>query len=237
MQSAIEFNLTEKLKQWEDDLAKSPVVTIDDRDMLKDHLMNLVEKYVQLGNTEEEAFVLALHKLGDKSSWEDTFADVNSSILELKRAATFFGGVFFYFLLYLFVLVIDRAMLYIGGRFEIEIIILYQISKYYLQIISLITIFGIIALVMNDIWFSKFIHKILLSPLRIVSVFILIILLSIFDRILDMLVKGVLKYDLRIYMRIDHSLDWFQYLFPLIFAGGFLAIYWRYFNNAKSDRK
>lgn len=237
MQHTIEFNLAEKLKQWENDLAKSPVVTNDDRDILKDHLMDLVEKYVQLGNTEEDAFVLALHKLGDKSSWEDTFADANSSILQLKRAATFFGGVFFYFLLYLLILVVDKSILFLGGHFQIQIITLYQISKYFLQIISLLTILGIILLTMRETWFLNFTKKIDLSPRHNIFILILIILLSAADRILNMLVKGILKFDMTTYVKIDHTLVWFQYLFPLIFAGGFFSIYWKYFKSTNIERK
>ncbi|MBN2779244.1 MAG: hypothetical protein JXR36_16555 [Bacteroidales bacterium] len=234
MQHTIEFNLAEKLKQWENDLAKSPVVTSDDRDMLKDHLMDLVEKYVQLGNTDEEAFVLALHKLGNKSSWEDTFADVNSNILQLKRTVSLTGGIFLYFFFYYLLLVLDKSVLIVGANLHFSPENLTGFSRIFFQAICLITVFLMVTLVIQEKHFLKLLSRLQLTPKRAIIILISIISLAIIDRICLMFLNGLIKKS-QLRMDVFSTFNWMNYVFPMIICIGFILIYLKYFRIAKSN--
>lgn len=234
MQCAVEFNLNEKLKQWESDLSKSPVVTNDDREMLKEHLLDLIEKYVQLGNTEEEAFVLALHKLGDKSSWEDTFADVNSNILQLKKTLSLTGGIFLYFFFYYLLLVFDKSVLIIAANLNVSPDGLTDVSRIFLQSSCLLTVFLMVTLILQERNFLKLISKLQLTPKRAILMLITIISLAIIDRFCLMFVNSLIKKS-QLEIEALGTLNWISYGFPMVICMGFILIYLKYFRITKSN--
>ena len=229
MSTTVGFNLEQRLNEFESRILSSPEITPRDSQDLKVHLLDCFDHYKAKGLDDEEAFLLALNKMGN--------TDAYKAIVQVKRALGFLGGVFIYFLLYSLILVFDKALLWAGGRLHIKTEILFQYNRYFLQVIYLLTILGIVALVMREGWFLGIISKINLPPKKVLILFVLIIFLAIADRILEMLVKGLLKYDMRNYIRIEHSFTWFEYLFPLIFASGFLIIYIRYFKETKKEEE
>lgn len=235
MSTTIGFNLEQRLNEFESRVLSSPEVTPRDSQDLKVHLLDCFDQYKAKGLDDEEAFLLALNQMGNTDAWEDGFKEANRAIVQVKRALGFMGGVFIYFLLYSLILVFSKTLLYTGGRLHIETGALYQFNKYFLQVVYLLTVLGIIALAMREQWFLRIISKINLPPKKIILLFVLIVFLAIADRIIEMLVKGVLKYDMRNYVAIEHTFVWFEYLFPLIFAGGFLIIYIRYFKETKKE--
>lgn len=236
MQTTTGFDLKLQLQEFERRVLSSPEVTPRDCQDLQVHLLDCMDEYKAKGIDEEEAFLLALNKVGDKSSWDDGFSEANSGLIQVKRALGLLGGVFFYFLLYSLLLVMIKSLLYVGGRLHIDTGTLYQFSKYYFQAVYFLTILGIIILAMREIWFLTLLKKVYFNARKIILLFIVLVILAPFNRLIGMAMKGLLTKDIGVYIKIETTFIWFEYLFPLIFCAGFIVIYLRYFKDTKKEK-
>jgi hypothetical protein len=79
------FNLNEQIKKWRANLNTSQSFKTIDIDELENHLIEEIEKLKLSGLSEEEAFIIATHRLGQIDSLSDEFVKVNTGILWRKR--------------------------------------------------------------------------------------------------------------------------------------------------------
>ncbi|MBN2183568.1 MAG: hypothetical protein JW715_16785 [Sedimentisphaerales bacterium] len=79
------FELNEKIKTWRSGLAGQQSFEKTDIDELENHLREEIELLTLSELTEEEAFMVAAHRLGRSDSLSEEYAKVNTSILWRKR--------------------------------------------------------------------------------------------------------------------------------------------------------
>jgi len=79
------FDLNNEIKKWRRDLAQSESLGKSDIDELESHLREELERLTALKLSEQEAFWIARHRLGDIHSLAEEFAKINTSMLWRKR--------------------------------------------------------------------------------------------------------------------------------------------------------
>ena len=79
------FNMNEQIKVWRSDLARQQTLEKSDIDELENHLREEIERLTASELTDEEAFLVAAHRLGQSGNLSEEFAKVNTSILWRKR--------------------------------------------------------------------------------------------------------------------------------------------------------
>lgn len=79
------FNLNDEIGKWRSNLAESQTLETSDIDELESHLREEIEQLVTAKLSQQEAFWVARHRLGDAASLAEEFAKINASVLWRKR--------------------------------------------------------------------------------------------------------------------------------------------------------
>ena len=79
------FNVDEQIRQWRRELNNAEVCHASDLEELEIHLRDEIKNLGDKGLSNEEAFVVASRRLGDKGSLTREFAKVNSQTLFIRR--------------------------------------------------------------------------------------------------------------------------------------------------------
>ena len=79
------FDMNEQIKVWRSELSHKQTLEKSDIDELENHLREEIERLTASELTQEEAFLVAAHRLGHSESLSEEFAKVNTSILWRKR--------------------------------------------------------------------------------------------------------------------------------------------------------
>ncbi len=90
------FNLNDQMSKWRSSLAESQTLETPDMDELESHLREEIEHLMALKLSQEEAFYVARHRLGDTGSLAEEFAKINGSVLWSKRLFWAAVGLFSY---------------------------------------------------------------------------------------------------------------------------------------------
>ena len=90
------FNLNDEISKWRSALIQSETLDRSDIDELESHLREEIEHLAALKLSQQEAFWVARHRLGDADSLADEFAKINSSVLWRKRLFWAAVGLFGY---------------------------------------------------------------------------------------------------------------------------------------------
>jgi hypothetical protein len=113
MENSAQFDLNQAICRWRHWLSDSPSFRKDDLEELESHLRASIQTLTANGLGEEEAFLVALRRLGYPESLEREFAKVNSIEMWLSRASWMLTGI----LLWQIILPLARA----PGFFAFEI--------------------------------------------------------------------------------------------------------------------
>jgi hypothetical protein len=79
------FDLTSRIRQWRQDLAQREAFLPADLDELEGHVRDSVERLTSSGLSEEDAFVVALHRLGHAEALTREYAKSNGAIVWSRR--------------------------------------------------------------------------------------------------------------------------------------------------------
>ena len=79
------FDLNEQINKWRDNLNSSQSFEGTDIDELESHLGEEIAKLTLSGLSEEEAFIVAAHRLGQVDYLSEEFAKVNAGLIWRKR--------------------------------------------------------------------------------------------------------------------------------------------------------
>ena len=93
------FDLSTAVNQWRNDLASGKVCKNQDLDELETHLRDQMEALSGSGLSEEEAFWVATHRLGDTGSLKREYAKINASAIWKHRIFWMATGVLGIYLL------------------------------------------------------------------------------------------------------------------------------------------
>lgn len=90
------FDLNEQINKWRRKLSHSDTLQNSDTDELEGHLREEIERLTAAKLSDQEAFYVARHRLGDTDSLAAEFAKVNTSILWRKRLFWMVAGLLCY---------------------------------------------------------------------------------------------------------------------------------------------
>jgi hypothetical protein len=85
MESHTSFDLTAAIQRWRENLAESPNFIGDDLDELESHLQDSVRELAARGLSPEEAFSIAIRRIGPGQGLAAEFARVNGNTLWIDR--------------------------------------------------------------------------------------------------------------------------------------------------------
>jgi len=90
------FDLNQAIARWRTDLAQRGACRTSDIDELEGHLREEIEKLIHLSLSQEEAFLVATHRLGDTVSLSKEFAKINPAGVLCHRVLWLAWGFFAY---------------------------------------------------------------------------------------------------------------------------------------------
>ena len=85
MESQPSFDLSAAVRNWRENLATSPNFRTDDLDELESHLQDSVRELAARGLSAEEAFSIAIRRIGQGHGLAEEFARVNGNTLWIDR--------------------------------------------------------------------------------------------------------------------------------------------------------
>ena len=90
------FNLNQAISEWRGNLASRGACTASDLDELESHLRDEVDSLERSGLTPEEAFLIAVRRLGDNGTIAHEFAKINKGNIWGRRLLWMAAGVLGY---------------------------------------------------------------------------------------------------------------------------------------------
>jgi hypothetical protein len=92
------FDLNEQINKWRSNLAQSQTLGNSDIDELESHLREEIENLTDLKLSDEEAFLIATHRLGSTDSLAEEYEKINRGVKFRHRLFWIATGVLGYFL-------------------------------------------------------------------------------------------------------------------------------------------
>lgn len=109
------FDLNEQIEEWRCALAQSEAVDKSDIDELESHLREEIERLISLKLSDEEAFWVAIHRVGDTGALAGEFAKVNWPGMLRKRVFWMVAGVLAYLLASYLASAASQVCLFLAG--------------------------------------------------------------------------------------------------------------------------
>lgn len=135
------FDLNRQINTWRDNLAQSETFRGSDIDELESHLREQIEQLTASELSEQEAFLVATHRLGDTASLKSEFGKTNGSYIVRNRLFWMTMGVLGYLLVTRFAGAASGGCVLLAGVGGLR-----GYSLGFVGIISKILIVGIIVL-------------------------------------------------------------------------------------------
>ena len=89
-----EFELNQQIDRWLTELSEQSNLTVDDRCELRSHLLDSVDSLTATGLSQQEAFLVATHRLGSVESLQTEFSKLNRSSPRQREVALGVMGAF-----------------------------------------------------------------------------------------------------------------------------------------------
>jgi hypothetical protein len=88
------FDLDQKLSEWRKQMLESNVYSASNMEELRAHVLDVMDDLKTKGLNEEEAFCVAVHRIGDVESLNREFSKVNRPLIWRRRIAWLLAGYF-----------------------------------------------------------------------------------------------------------------------------------------------
>ncbi|HLP78412.1 MAG TPA: permease prefix domain 1-containing protein [Candidatus Paceibacterota bacterium] len=115
METTAPFDLNQAIQQWRESLSQSPAFRGENLDELESHLRDSVMSLKAHELNDEEAFLVAIRRLGRMNTLEQEFGKVNVATVWRDRALWMLAGMLFYLVGWNMTTFIAAALRYSGG--------------------------------------------------------------------------------------------------------------------------
>ena len=220
---------------WEEDLKNSPAFTRSDIDELKSHLLDIYEDILDKGLEEEEAFFIAIKRLGKPVNWEKEFSRTNTPILQTRKTLLLVAGIILYYCSLYLSLIVAKLIVITGKLLNVETIELIRCDRAFLCILLLLVIFLINCLFNKDRFLIGLLNKIQFRPIHAVFMAILLFFFAIIERSLMAIIKHFITDPYYRYALFEMYM-YFEYAYMILLTLGFIILYFRYFKQTKNPR-
>jgi hypothetical protein len=109
------FDLNEQIKKWRCALVQSEAFDKSDIDELESHLKEEIERLITLKLSEEEAFWVAIHRIGDRGALASEFAKVNWPAMLKRRIFRMAAGILAYLFASYLAGAVSQVCLFLAG--------------------------------------------------------------------------------------------------------------------------
>lgn len=123
------FDLSEQINKWRSNLAQSQTLGSSDIDELENHLREEIENLTALNLSDEEAFLIATHRLGSTESLAEEYEKINRGVKFRHRLFWIATGVLGYFLATYLADAISIALSVSSGSMDYYTGIVFIVSK------------------------------------------------------------------------------------------------------------
>jgi hypothetical protein len=108
MENPAPFDLNEAIRRWQKNLAASPAFCADNIEELASHLRDSVRKLQATGLCEEEAFLTATRRIGERDTLEREFGKVNPGVTRSLPVVLFWivAGIYLFQIVYSLIILI-----------------------------------------------------------------------------------------------------------------------------------
>ena len=123
------FDLKQQINKWRAQLAISEAYQDSDLEELEGHLMDEIDNFRKNNKLgEEEAFVIARHRIGDAAVLTDEFRKVNTNIIWKNRLTWVLGGYCFFTLANIVISALSQTFTILGAAHGLAPNILFQLD-------------------------------------------------------------------------------------------------------------
>jgi hypothetical protein len=112
------FTVEQAVENWKNDLRQKQTLMETDIEELESHLREEMERLGPLGLTEEEAFVIAVRRIGDTTQMASEFAKVNTAAIWKTRFFWMIAGIFVLWLITSFSSFVSRLSFFTEAYFH-----------------------------------------------------------------------------------------------------------------------
>lgn len=229
MNSEYHIKIRQLASAWAEQLKTYSSFTDSDAEELESHLIDLTEELSDRGLDAEEAFTIASSRLGNVSVLKSEFEDVNTPIIQMRKAILVMSGIMAYFLLYFLMLSFTR----------LQVILLYRIKddperniRFILYMVIAFHLFLIIFTLLLHFRGEKLVKKIASLKIKPQHTFILlagILSLAFADQWFLQIINGTFEASCYTYTHLYTLFDYAGYSFPLIMILCFIVLYKKYY--------
>ena len=190
------FNLNEKIINWRGNLAQSETLGSSDIDELESHLREEIEQLTALNLSDEEAFLVATHRLGSTDSLAAEYKKINSGMKFRRRLSLMITGILAYLLATHFVISVSRGCVWLAATGGIRGYTL-GIIGFISQILTLVATFFfgycICKLILNRPGFRKQINRLKTKLILLISLLVFLIIITVSRIFFPVMVLRIMK--------------------------------------------
>jgi hypothetical protein len=229
----IEFNLQEQINNWVGHLKSEPSITESDSEELKTHLLDLIDELKIAGLDEEEAFWVALKRMGSSFELEADYEEVNKPLIQMRRSLFIVAGVLAYFLFYYFIKFSSKLLFIIlvsqktDGYHSINWVSRYLIGVHFVFILFAVSIF------LLEKKTVSFIENVKMKPNQTLLLLLTTIIFGITDTCLYPIAKNLMGQDFSLRSHFYHVFFYLDYSFPLMICVSFIFLYFKYYKKTR----
>jgi hypothetical protein len=212
------FDLNEKISMWRSNLARSETLAGSDIDELESHLHEEIEQLTALKLSDEEAFLVATHRLGTTDSLATEYEKINSSLKFKRRLSLMIAGILAYLLATYFAFSASKVWVWlaaIGGLRGFKLGFIGFISQILTLVATIFFGYFICKLILHSSGFRKQINKLTTRLILLLSLLVILIIISVSGILFPVIV--VRNIGPQEYAQVAHSLTYSQLLWSVLF--------------------
>jgi len=233
MERNTEFNIQEQIDHWVSKIKSEPSFTESDSEELKSHFLDSIDKLKATGLNDEEAFLVASHRIGTTVDWEEDYSQANNQVIQMRRSVLILAGILVYFCLYYFIEFSTKLLFIIllaeniNGYLAVNWVFRYLIGAHIVIIIIVASIYFMEKKTVS------FIENVKIRPKYTLLLLFITIIFGITDTCLLPIAKALTGQDYTLRSNLLHIFLYFEYSFPLIICVSFIFLYFKYYRKTK----
>lgn len=228
MNSESQFVLYEQATVWANQFRTDPSFTISDAEELKCHLLDISEDLVLKGLSENEAFAVAISRLGDPSTLKNEFEEINTPIIQLRKALLVLSGILAFSLLYYFIYASTDLLVLVLDHINGDYVLNFRYVVSFTLALILIIVISTVILYFSDDRRIKLFEKIKMRPGHLFLLFLGTLILALMDQWFRQLFKIEFNPGSYTATHLYALFDYLNYILPFVLIVNSIILFWKF---------
>lgn len=229
------LTLYQQASVWAGQLRTDSSFTVSDAEELKGHLLDISEDLVEKGLSEEEAFAVAIDRLGDLSVLRNEFEESNAPAIQLRKATLVLSGILAFFLLYYFIFATTHLLVLGINHFSDNYVLNFRLVQFYLLAWTILIIIPSAVLFFSDNRKIKLFSNSNIRPIHTFLLFLGLILFSLSAEWFGTLCELKFNSDSYSGHQLYYLLLYLNYVVPLVLIVSFITLYQKYSQTIEKE--